>query len=102
MDKRQTDELWGEIHDIVLEEAKKNIPQVRRKQKANWLSNEALTIVDRRRKLLEGLKATGDRNTFTRLNAEFQRKARKDEEKYLQQECQEMEDNNQRDRTRLL
>ncbi|CAF1583727.1 unnamed protein product [Didymodactylos carnosus] len=44
----------------------------------------------------------GDKQTFTKLNAFFQRQARKDKERYLKEECQKIEEDNQKGRTRDL
>ena len=46
---RVPDELQTEVHDIVQETAIKTIPKKKKCQKANWLSEEALQIVEKRR-----------------------------------------------------
>ena len=43
-------------------------------QKAKWLSEEALQIAEKRREM----KSKGEKETYTCLNAEFQRIARRD------------------------
>ena len=43
---RVPEELWAEVHNIVQEAVIKTIP---RKQKAKWLSHEALQISEKRR-----------------------------------------------------
>ena len=43
------DELWTEVRDIVQETAIKTIPKKKKCQKAKWLSEEALQIVEKRR-----------------------------------------------------
>ena len=48
-------------------------------QKAKWLSEEALQIAKKRRKV----KSKGEKETYTHLNAEFQRIARKDKNAFL-------------------
>ena len=58
-------ELWTEVHDIVQDAVIKTIP---RKIKAKWLSEEALQIVEKRRKA----KGKGEKERYTHLNAEFQ------------------------------
>ena len=40
--------------------------------------------------------------TFTHVNAEFQRRARRDKEAFLSDQCQEIEENNRRGKTRDL
>ena len=71
---RVTDELWTEVRDIVQETGIKTIPKKKKCQKAKWLSEEALQIVKRRE-----VKSKGKKERYTHLNAEFQRRARRDE-----------------------
>ena len=44
------DELWMQVHDIVQEAGIKTIPKKNKCKKAKWLSEEALPIVEKRRK----------------------------------------------------
>ena len=66
-------ELWTEVRDIVQEIGIKIIPKKKKCKKAKWLSEEALQIAVTRRevKIKEG------KETYTHLNAEFQRIARR-------------------------
>ena len=48
-------------------------------QKAKWLSEEALKIAVKRREA----KGKGGKERYTRLNAEFQRIARRDKKAFL-------------------
>ena len=67
-------------------------------QKAKCLSEEALQIaVDRR-----AVKAKGEKERYTHLNAEFQRIARRDKKAFLRDECKEIEENNRVGKTREL
>ena len=66
------EELWMEVHDIVQEAVIKTISKKKKCKKAKWLSEEALQIVEKRRKA-KG-KEKGER--YTQLNAEFQGLAR--------------------------
>ena len=45
----------------------KTIPKKKKCKKAKWLSEEALQIAEKRREV------KGERETYTELNAEFQR-----------------------------
>ena len=65
------EELWTEVHDIVQEAGIKTIP----KKKAKWWSEEALQRAVKRREA----KGKGEKERHTHLNAEFQRRARRDE-----------------------
>ena len=72
------DELWTEVHDIVRETGIKTIPMEKKYKKAKWLSGEVLQIAVKRREA----KSKGKRETYTHLNAEFQRIARRDKKPF--------------------
>ena len=67
-------------------------------KKAKWLSEEALQIAVKRREA----KNKGERERYTRLNAEFQRIARRDKKAFLSDQCKEIEKNNRMGKTRDL
>ena len=67
-------------------------------QKANWLSEEALQVAEKRR----DTKGKGEQERYTHLNAEFQRIARRGREAFLSDQCQEIEENNRMGKTRDL
>ena len=48
---RVPEELWTEVHDIVQEAMIKTIPKKKKCKKAKWLSEEALQIAEKRRKM---------------------------------------------------
>ena len=95
---REPDELWTEVHDIVLETGIKTIPKKKKCKKAKWLSEEALQISVKRR---EG-KSKGGKERYSHLNAEFQRTARRDKKAFLSDQCKEIEENNRMGKTRDL
>ena len=64
---RVPDELWMEVCDIVQETGIKKIQKKKKYKRANWLSEEALQIAVKRRKV----KSKGDKESYTHLNAEF-------------------------------
>ena len=82
--------------NIVQEAATKTIPKKRKCKKAKWLSNEALEIAERRREA----KCKGDRESYRKLNADFQRIARRDKRAFLTEQCKEIEENNRKGKTR--
>ena len=92
------DDLWTEVHDIVQETGIKTIPMEKKCKKAKWLSEEALQIAGNRRKA----KSKGEKKTYTHLNAEFQRIARRDKKAFLSHHCKEIEENNRMGKTRNL
>ena len=57
---------------------------------------EALQIVEKRREA----NAKEKRERYTQLNAEFQRIARRDKKGFLNEQCQEIEENNRMGKTR--
>ena len=67
-------------------------------KKAKWLSEEALKITVKRRKV----KGKGEKERYTHLNAELQRIARRDKKAFLSDQCKEIEENNRMGKTRDL
>ena len=57
----------------------KTVPKKKKCQKAQWLSEEALQITVKRREV----KSKGENESYTHLNAEFQRIARRDKKAFL-------------------
>ena len=84
------DELWTEVHDIVQETGIKTIPMEKNCKKAKWLSEEALQIAVKRREA----KSKGEKERYKHLNAELQRKARRDKKAFLRDQCRELKENN--------
>ena len=76
---RQPDELWMEVLDMVQETGIKTIPKKKKCKKAKWLSEEALQIAVKRREV----KGRGEKERYIHLNAEFQRRARRDKRNFL-------------------
>ena len=91
-------ELWTEIHDIVQETRIKTIPKKKKCQKTKWLSEEALQIAMKSRKV----KSKKEKERYTHLIAEFQRQARRDKKAFLSDQCKEIEQNNRMGKTRDL
>ena len=67
-------------------------------KKAKWLSEEALQIAMKRREV----KGKGEKESYTHLNEEFQRIARRDKKAFLSDQCKEIEENNRMGKTRDL
>ena len=63
---------------------------------AKWLSEEGLQIAEERREV----KGKGEREKYTQLNAEFQRRARRDKKAFLNEQCKEIEENNKLGKTK--
>ena len=87
-----------EVQDIVQETGIKTIPMEKKRKEAKWLSDEALQIAVKRREA----KSKGEQETYTHLNAEFQRIARRDKKAFLSDQCKEIEENKRMGKTRDL
>ena len=72
------EELWTEMHNIVLETVIKTIPKKKKSKKAKWQSEEALQTAEKRREV----KGKGEKERYTHLNAEFQRIARREKKAF--------------------
>ena len=77
------DEQWTEVQEIK-ETRIKTIPMEKKCKKAKWLSGEALQIAVKRREV------KGEKERYKRLNAEFQRIARRDKKAFLSDQCKEI------------
>ena len=82
--------MWSEVRDIVQEAGIKIIPKKKKCKKAKWLSEEALQIAEKRREA----KGKREKERYTHLNAEFQRKRRRDKEVFLSDQCKKIQENN--------
>ena len=90
--------LWNEVCNIVPETGIKTIPMEKKCKKAKWLSGETLQIAVQRREV----KSKGEKERYKHLNAEFQRRARRDKKAFLRDHCKEIEEKNRMGKTRDL
>ena len=86
-----------EVCDTVQETGSKTIPKKKQCKKAKWLFEETLQIAVKRE-----AKSKGEKERYTHLNAEFQRIARRDKKAFLNDQCEEIEENNRMGKTREL
>ena len=84
-----------EVHDIVQEAVIKTIPKKKKCRKAKWLSEKALQIAEKRREA----KGKGEKESYTHLNAEFQRLVRRDKKAFFSDQSKEIEENNRMGKT---
>ena len=89
------DELWTEVRDIVQETGIKIIHKKMKQKKAKWWSEEALQTAVKRKEA----KSKGEKETYSHLNVEFQRTARRDKNAFLSDQCKEVEENNRKGKT---
>ena len=76
---RVSDELWTEVRDIVQETGIKTIPMEKKCKRTKWLSEEALQTAVKRREV----RSKREKKRYKHLNAEFQRKARRNKKTFL-------------------
>ena len=92
------EKLWMEVRDIVQKAMVKVTPKKKKCKQTKWLSEEALQIIVKRR----GAKGKGEKERYTHLNAEFQRRAKSEKKAFLSDQCKEIEENNRMGKTRDL
>ena len=73
----------------------KIIPKKKKCKKPKWLSEEVLQIAEKRREA----KGKGEKERYTNLNSEFQKRARRDKKAFLSDHCEEIEENNRMGKT---
>ena len=70
-------------------------PQGKMQKRKKWLSDGDLQRAEERREA----KSKGEKESYTHLNAEFQRIARRDKKAFLSNQCREIEENNRKGKT---
>ena len=73
-------------------------PRKKKCKKAKWLSGEALQIAVKRREA----KSKGEKESYSHLNAEFQKIARRDKKAFFSDQCKKIEENNRMGKTRAI
>ena len=71
----------------------KTIAKKKKSTEVKWLSEEDLQIAAKRSK------SKGERERYTQLNAESQRIVRGDKKVFLSEQCEEIEENNRREKS---
>ena len=92
------EKLWTEICDIVQEAVIKTIPKKKKCRKQNGCLRRPYKQLRKKREA----KCKGQKERYTHLNAEFQRRARRDKKTFLSDQCKEIEENNRMGKTRDL
>ena len=72
----------------------KTIPKEKKCKKTKWLSEKALQIAEKRE-----VKGKEEKERYTHLNAEFQRRAKRDKKAFLSNQCKEIEENTRMGKT---
>ena len=73
----------------------KTIAKKKKSTEVKWLSEEDLQIAEKRRTM----KCKEERERYTQLNAESQRIVRGDKKVFLSEQCEEIEENNRREKS---
>ena len=73
------EEPWTEVPYLVKKAGIKTIPKENKRKKAKWLSEEGLQIAEKIREA----KGKRERERYTQLNPEFQRKAWKNKKAFV-------------------
>src|SRR6218665_1694271 len=88
-------ELWEKTKRAILETAEKHVPKKKKGKTTPWLSKEAISIADERK----DAKRAGDKDKVRSLNRAFQKQARADKEKHLNDMRKAMEEEGKKGRT---
>ena len=70
---------------------------IKKCKKSKWLSEKDLQIDEERKEA----KSKGERESYTQLNAEFQRIPRRDKKDFFNEQCNEVEENNKMGRQEI-
>ena len=90
---------YGQNFEILYRrQGSRQSPKKKECKKAKWLSEERSQIAVKRREV----KSKGEKETYTHVNSEFQRIARRDKKAFLSNQYKEIEENNRMGKTRDL
>ena len=84
---RVPEELWTVFMTLYRRQGSRPSPRKRNAKIPKWLSEEALQRVVKRREV----NSKGEKERYTHLNAEFERKAKRDKKAFLSDQCKEIE-----------
>ena len=91
-------ELWTSSSLHCAGSSDQTIPNRKKSKKAKWLPEEALQSAEERMEV----RAKGAGERYTQLNAEFQRRVRRNKKAFLSEQGKETEENNGMGNTRIL
>ena len=96
--EKAPEKLCEELKSILSDTTEHSIPYKKSAKGPQWLSNAIIEIAKRRR----AGRVTDKRINFRVLNAEFQREARRDKERYWNEQCAKLEEACKQGYTRQL
>jgi len=95
-DDKHPDDIWAEVRQSISESAQKHVPYKKAAKASQWLAPETIRIAEKRRE------AKGRWDEARQLNADFQREARKDKNRFLNERCSHLEKAYEKGHTREL
>jgi hypothetical protein len=98
LDDKHPDDIWTEVKRSITESARKHVANKKPAKASQWLAPDTIRIAERRREA----KAKGRWDEARRLNAEFQREARNDKNRFLNERCSYLEEEYKKGHTRQL
>ena len=90
---RNSEEIWKALKDTFKEVADKTIPRKEKKNRPFWMSQDTLRVMENRQKR----KMEGNWVKVRKLNADIQKRIRKDKENYLKEKCRVLEEHNKKE-----
>ena len=90
-DVQEVDEKWEHLKESITQAAEETIPKSQRKAKKKWMNDEILKMMDERRKSKQ------DRDAYDALNKQITTKCNEAKEKWLNEQCDDIEKNHKHD-----
>ena len=90
-DVQEVDEKWEHLKESITQAAEETIPKSQRKAKKKWMNDEILKMMDERRKSKQ------DRDAYDALNKQITTKCNEAKEKWLNEQCDDIEQNHKHD-----
>ena len=81
-EEQTPNELWEDMKEVVVTEAKKHIPKKKRK-KQPWISVDTLKLAEERRKA----KVEGNSGDWSHLNTAVSKGAKEDKRNFIEEKC---------------
>ena len=81
----EVEQQWEQLRDSITEAACEEIPEIERKAKQKWMTDDILDLMDERRR------AKGNQEEYKRLHREVRRKCNEAKEAWLDEKCREID-----------
>ena len=86
-------EEWEKIKNALMEATKESIPEIRRRSRQKWMTEEILLLMDSRK----GMKRQNKSEAYKIIDNEIKRKCKIAKEKWLNDQCKEIQELRYRD-----